>query len=122
MPVGKRARIKLKRVYDPTARSDGRRILVDRIWPRGVSKAELNLDGWIKESAPSTALRKWFDHDPGKWDEFKKRYFAELDERPEVVDLLLGACRKGVVTLVFSAKETQYNNAVALKAYLERRG
>ena len=120
MPKSVLPRIRLKRAYDPPAKADGRRVLVDRVWPRGVSKDRLRLDAWLKEAAPSPALRKWFDHDPAKWNAFKDRYFRELDQRPEAVERLLAICRDGTVTLVFGAKNTRYNNAVALKAYLER--
>ncbi len=112
--------IRLKRAYDPPARADGRRVLVDRVWPRGLTKERLRLDTWLKEVAPSAKLRQWFDHDPAKWDEFTARYFRELDGRPEVVAHLRAICREGTVTLVFGARETRYNNAVALRTYLER--
>ena len=121
MPDQKSSRIRLRRAYDAPATSEGYRVLVDRIWPRGVSRDELGLDDWLKELAPSTGLRKWFNHDPAKWAAFKDRYFMELDKQPEVVERLLVKCREGPVTLVFGAKDTQYNNAVALKEYLEQR-
>lgn len=110
----------LKRAYDPPAKTDGRRLLVDRVWPRGMTKDELRLDGWLKDLAPSNDLRKWFGHDPAKWDAFRNRYFQELDERPDALEQLLKKCREGPVTLVFGAKEIRYNNAVALKMYLTR--
>jgi len=113
--------IDLKRVYDPPATSDGRRILVDRIWPRGITKADLQIDAWLKDLAPSTELRKWFGHDPAKWDEFRKRYAGELEQRSEALEELVEKARAGRVTLVFSAKDTEHNNAVALKEHLERR-
>jgi uncharacterized protein YeaO (DUF488 family) len=113
--------IDLKRVYDPPAGSDGHRILVDRIWPRGITKAELRIDAWLKDLAPSAYLRKWFGHDPAKWDEFKQRYARELEQRPEALDELVEKARAGHVTLVFGARDTQHNNAVALKEELERR-
>ena len=113
--------IDLKRVYDPPANSDGRRILVDRIWPRGITKADLQIDAWLKDLAPSTELRKWFGHDPAKWDEFRKRYAGELEQRSEALEELVEKARAGHVTLVFSAKDTEHNNAVALKEHLERR-
>lgn len=113
--------IDLKRVYDPPANSDGRRILVDRIWPRGITKADLQIDAWLKDLAPSTELRKWFGHDPAKWDEFRKRYAGELEQRSEALEELVEKARAGRVTLVFSAKDTEHNNAVALKEHLERR-
>lgn len=111
----------LKRAYDPPAPSDGYRVLIDRIWPRGVSRDALHLESWLMQLAPSAMLRKWFDHDPARWNEFKERYFHELGEKSEGVDLLLDKCRNGKVTLVFGAKDIRYNNAVALKAYLEPR-
>ena len=113
--------IDLKRVYEPPANGDGRRILVDRIWPRGITKADLRIDAWRKDLAPSTELRKWFGHDPAKWDEFRKRYAGELEQRSEALEELVDLARVGHVTLVFSAKDTQHNNAVALKEHLERR-
>jgi uncharacterized protein YeaO (DUF488 family) len=111
--------INLKRAYEPPAKSDGRRILVDRVWPRGLSKDALRLHDWMKVLAPSTQLRKWFGHDPERWEAFKERYHRELDKNSQAVDDLMGECRKGRVTLVFGAKDTQHNQAVALKAYLE---
>ena len=112
--------IRLKRVYDKPTKADGRRVLVDRIWPRGLKKNEARIDQWLKEIAPSTALRKWFAHDPGKWREFKKRYSAELDDQREQVEQLARAAKKRTVTLLFGAKVTEHNNAVALKEYIER--
>jgi uncharacterized protein YeaO (DUF488 family) len=113
--------IDLKRAYDPPAKSDGRRILVDRVWPRGIAKDVLQIDAWLKDLAPSTELRKWFGHDPAKWDEFKKRYDRELEQRWEALEELLETARAGHITLVFSAKDTKHNNAVALREHLERR-
>ena len=113
-------RIKVKRAYDAPSKSDGHRTLVDRIWPRGVSRDELRLDDWVKEIAPSTELRKWFDHDPEKCSAFKDRYFRELDEKPGLIEALLANVRAGTLTLVFGAKDTECNNATALKEYLER--
>lgn len=121
MPARKRTVIKVKRAYEAPARSDGYRVLVDRVWPRGVTRDALRLDAWTKDVAPSAGLRKWFGHDPAKWDEFERRYFAELDGQPEAVAGLLEACRRGTVTLVFGARDVEHNNAVALKQYLERR-
>jgi uncharacterized protein YeaO (DUF488 family) len=121
MPDQEIPQIRLRRAYEPPARSDGYRVLVDRIWPRGVSRDELRVADWLKEVAPSTELRKWFDHDPAKWAAFKDRYFLELDKQPEVIERLLIKCREGTVTLVFGAKDSRYNNAVALKEYLEQR-
>ncbi len=113
--------IRLKRAYEFAARSDGYRILVDRIWPRGVPREALMLDDWIKDVAPSTGLRKWFKHEQSKWREFKRLYYRELDARPEAVASLLAKCRGQTVTLVFGAKDPTYNHAIALKDYLERR-
>jgi len=113
--------IKIKRAYEPPAKADGRRFLVDRIWPRGVKKEDLALESWTKEVAPSSKLRKWFDHDPAKWDEFKKRYAAELDDNREAWEPLLSAAREGTITLVYGARDETHNQAVALKAYLERK-
>jgi uncharacterized protein YeaO (DUF488 family) len=110
--------ISVKRAYDPAARSDGTRFLVDRIWPRGVSKEALQLDAWLKDAAPSAELRTWFDHDPDKWDEFARRYRRELDARPETWRPILAAARRGPVTLVYGARDAAHNNAVALQAYL----
>lgn len=111
--------IKLKRAYEPPEKGDGLRVLVDRLWPRGVSKQSAHIDHWLKEIAPSDALRKWFSHDPSKWNEFRKRYVRELEKCPEAVAQLKQHVGKGVTTLVYSAKDEQHNNAVALKEYLE---
>jgi len=111
--------IRLKRVYDPPEPGDGKRFLVDRIWPRGLKKESLQLDGWVPEVAPSRQLRKWFGHDPAKWSEFVRRYHAELSKRPEAWHPLLEAAKVGTVTLLFAARDEEHNNAVALKAFLE---
>lgn len=111
--------IKVKRVYDEPAESDGKRYLVDRLWPRGKSKASLDMEAWLKEAAPSNDLRHWYEHDPAKWEEFQRRYRAELDSRPESWQPLLAAAEKGDITLLYASKETKINNAVALKTYLE---
>ncbi len=113
--------IQTKRIYDAPAAGDGARFLVDRLWPRGLKKNTARLDGWLKEVAPSDALRRWFGHDPAKWTEFRRRYFAELDRHAEELQPLLEAAQRGLVTLLFSAHDTQHNNAVALKEYLEAR-
>ena len=113
--------IDLKRAYDPPARSDGYRVLVDRIWPRGVTKEDLKVDAWLKEVAPSTVLRKWFGHDPKKWDEFRRRYARELEPHATALEQLVEHARAGHVTLVFAAKDTEHNNAVALREHLEGR-
>ncbi|HET7631372.1 MAG TPA: DUF488 domain-containing protein [Gemmatimonadaceae bacterium] len=114
-------KILLKRAYSPAAKADGFRILADRLWPRGVSKDAAHLDLWLKEIAPTTELRKWFNHEPAKWPEFRKRYFRELDGNAEAVQTLRGHAKKGTVTLVYSAHDTEHNQAVALKEYLESR-
>jgi uncharacterized protein YeaO (DUF488 family) len=111
--------IKVKRVYEPFNVLDGARFLVERLWPRGIKKDRLHMDGWLKDLAPSAALRRWFGHDPAKWDEFRRRYVAELDHQPAVWQPILEATHRGDVTLLYSARDTQHNNAVALKAYLE---
>ena len=113
--------LKVKRVYEAPEPSDGARFLVERLWPRGMKKESLHMDGWLKEVAPSGALRRWFGHDPVKWKEFKSRYFAELSNKPEALRLLLDAARKGDVTLLYSAHDVVHNNALALKEYLEER-
>jgi uncharacterized protein YeaO (DUF488 family) len=113
--------IDVKRAYDPPANGDGHRVLVDRVWPRGIAKDDLQIDDWQKELAPSTDLRKWFGHDPKKWDQFKERYARELEQRSEALDELGEKATAGRVTLVFGAKDTEHNNAVALKEHLERR-
>lgn len=110
--------IRLKRVYDAPHRDDGCRILVERLWPRGVSKERARIDLWVKDAAPSTELRRWFDHDPARWSEFKRRYWAELRERDEVLDPIRERISAGPVTFVFGSRETRFNAAVALEAYL----
>ena len=112
--------VKIKRVYEPAARGDGTRILIDRLWPRGLSKESAHVDLWLKESAPGTALRKWFGHDPDRWPEFKRRYRAELARNGEQVELLKQAVRKGPATLVYGAKDEAHNDAVVLQALLRR--
>jgi uncharacterized protein YeaO (DUF488 family) len=112
--------IRLKRAYDAPAPDDGYRVLVDRIWPRGVSKEKARLDEWLKELAPSSGLRKWFNHEPDKWEEFIDRYFKELDGHPELLAALARQANQGCVTLIFSARDLDHNNAAALKRYLER--
>lgn len=111
--------ISLKRAYEPPAASDGTRILVDRLWPRGVSKAKAGIDLWLKDVAPSTELRKWFDHDPDKWPEFQRKYRAEL-KGSEALAELRKLSRQGHVTLVYSARDELHNDAVALKKILGR--
>lgn len=113
--------IKIKRAYEEAAPEDGRRFLVDRLWPRGVKKEALPLDGWLKEVAPSDELRHWFGHEPERWAEFQQRYTAELDAQPESWQPLLEAARQGDVTLLYAARDEVHNNAVALRSYLEKR-
>ena len=111
--------IKLKRAYEVPEPGDGFRVLVDRLWPRGVSKRSVRIDLWLKEIAPSAALRTWFNHDASKWTTFRGRYFRELDNNPEAVERLREHLHHGVVTLVYGAKDQEHNDAVALKEYLE---
>ena len=113
--------ILLKRIYDPAGPEGGHQYLVDRLWPRGVKKDSLQIEAWLKEVAPSTELRLWYQHDPGKWPEFKRRYFAELELRPEFWRPLLNAARKGTITLLYGSRETKINNAAALKEFLEKK-
>lgn len=110
--------LKLKRVYEPFDKNDGTRILVDRLWPRGMTKAKAGVDIWLKELAPSAELRKWFGHDPDKWTEFKKRYRAELEENDEQLARLREEIKKGAVTLLYGAKDEEHNDAVALAEFL----
>ena len=115
------AMIKLRRAYEAKACGDGFRILVDRLWPRGLTKDKAGIDEWPKEVSPSTALRQWFSHDPARWREFKKRYFQELEAREEAVSRLAEKARQGTVTFVYGAKDSLHNNAAALKEYIEKR-
>jgi len=112
-------KIAVKRVYEPPSPEDGRRILVDRLWPRGIAKAEAEIDHWAKEIAPSSELRKWYKHDRSKWEEFKQRYFAELDSAPDAVQSFRHSVLSGKVTFLYSSKERELNNAVALREYME---
>ncbi len=113
--------IQTKRVYERPARGDGTRFLVERLWPRGIKKEELPMRAWLKEIAPSQELRKWYAYDPSKWREFKRKYFAELNRQPEAWKLVLEAARRGNVTLLYSARDTEHNSAIALKEYLDKR-
>jgi len=113
--------IRIKRVRDPAELGDGMRLLVERLWPRGVAKAKLKLDGWLKDAAPSTELRKWFDHDPARWKEFQKRYSGELKKHPETWKPIIDAAKRGTVTLLFSSRDAEHNNVVALKRYLDEK-
>lgn len=111
--------LKIKRVYEKPAKEDGERILVDRLWPRGLTKEKAGIDTWLKEISPTTELRKWFGHDPAKWKEFQKRYFNELNENKEAVDILKDHIKNGAVTLVYGAKDEEHNEALVLKEWLE---
>lgn len=115
----KRNVIKVKRVYQPASPQDGQRFLVDRLWPRGMKRNDLSLDGWLKDVGPSNALRRWFAHDPTRWTEFQRRYRVELDRRPAGWRPLLAAAHRAKITLIYSARDPKHNNAVALKSYLE---
>lgn len=115
--MSKSIAIECHRVYDPLP-SRGYRVLVDRIWPRGVSKKELKLDEWCRDLAPSSELRKWFDHDPDKWREFQRRYRAELKSQRENIDALLERCEQKPLLLLYGARDTEHNNAVALKSLI----
>ena len=110
--------INTKRVYEAVSSTDGTRLLVERLWPRGVKKTSLKINGWPKDVAPSTELRQWFGHDPAKWDEFRRRYFAELRARPDVWRPIIEAAHHGTVTLIYSSHDTKHNNAVALEEFL----
>lgn len=110
--------IRIKRVYDPPDRQDDARFLVERLWPRGVKKTDLQMDAWLKEAAPSSELRQWFGHDPAKWAQFRRRYFTELAHRPEACKPIREAARHGNVTLLYSARDEKHNNALALKTFL----
>ena len=110
--------IQIKRVYDPYAKGDGARFLVERLWPRGVKKDALQMDGWYKDLAPSNGLRRWFSHDPAKWKEFQRRYLAELADNPAACQLLLDAAGKRNITLLYSARDTEHNSALTLKSHL----
>lgn len=113
-----RASIQTKRVYEPASPADGVRFLVERLWPRGLKKESLCIEGWVRDVAPSTELRRWFGHDPAKWDEFRRRYHAELDAHPDAWRVLLDAARHGQATLLYSAHDITHNNAIALQEYL----
>ena len=113
--------IRIKRVYEPSAKEDGARFLVERLWPRGMKKDALHMDAWYKNLAPSGDLRRWFNHDPAKWKEFQRRYRAELADNSAAYQPLLDAAKQGHITLLYSAHDTEHNNAIALKSYLEER-
>jgi len=112
--------IKLKRVYEPAEPADGYRVLVERLWPRGISKQRAALDAWLKDAAPSPELRAWFGHDPEKWDEFCERYRSELGENPEAVDTLKRIIADRDVAFIYAASDNEHNSAVVLRDYLER--
>ncbi|KAF1694164.1 DUF488 domain-containing protein [Pseudoxanthomonas koreensis] len=120
MGTSTRHPIHLKRAYEEPAPGDGQRLLVDGLWPRGVSKENLAAEAWLKALAPSTALRKWFDHDPARWDTFRARYFEELEAKPEALAQLRAYRARGPVTLLYAARDEEHNNAVALRDYLLR--
>ena len=115
-------RIQTKRIYEEPARSDGRRILIDRLWPRGMSKDAAQIHSWAKSVAPSHELRRWYQHKPSKWEEFRRRYFVELDANPEGLAELRAQLGPGTATLLFGSKEERLNNATALREYLESSG
>ncbi|MFZ2196182.1 MAG: DUF488 domain-containing protein [Thermodesulfovibrionales bacterium] len=112
--------VKLKRIYDQPEKGDGKRVLVDRLWPRGVKKEDAGFDLWLKDIAPSDDLRKWFSHDPSKWQEFRERYRHELKGRPDMIEELKKAARQGTITLLYAAKDADRNNAVVLKEMIEK--
>ena len=114
--------IRLKRVYEPPSPDDGRRVLIDRLWPRGVSKAGAAIDCWLKEVSPSTELRRWFNHDPLRWNEFRERYHAELASHPDRLGELRALARDGPLTLVYGARDELHNDAVALREMLMQAG
>jgi uncharacterized protein YeaO (DUF488 family) len=110
--------IAVKRIYEPAAKSDGFRVLVDRLWPRGISKTKAKIDLWLPDVGPSTALRRWFNHDPARWTEFRRRYHSELKKKTELLVELKTQAKKGTVTLLYSAKDERHNQAVALRSFL----
>lgn len=113
--------IKTKRVYENAEDNDGFRVLVDRLWPRGLSKEHAKIDEWLKDAAPSGELRRWFSHDPNKWPEFRRRYRDELDKKGEVLNVLVEKARKNNVTLLYATKDRERNNAIVLKEFLEEK-
>jgi len=112
--------VRIKRIYEPAVKGDGYRILVDRLWPRGVSKAEARIDLWMRDIAPSTALRRWFNHDPAKWEEFCERYRAELREQQPLLDAVRRQAKEGPVTLLYSARDERFNQAAVLQLVLKQ--
>jgi uncharacterized protein YeaO (DUF488 family) len=113
--------IQIKRAYDPATKEDGVRYLVERLWPRGIKKIDLVMDAWLKDVSPSPELRKWFSHDPATWAEFQQRYRAELDANPDAWQPILTAARRGKVTLIYSAHDTEHNSALLLKTFLDKK-
>jgi uncharacterized protein YeaO (DUF488 family) len=113
--------IKIKRAYDEVSPDDGQRILVDRLWPRGIKKDKAKIDEWLKEIAPSNELRKWFAHDPSKWQGFRERYLEELKNQSDLIEILIKRTKSGNITLIFSAKDTEHNNAVVLSELINKR-
>jgi len=118
---GIQVRVNIKRAYEAPSRDDGTRVLIDRLWPRGVSKDEARIDHWLKDLAPSTELRKWFGHDTARWEEFSKRYTDEIDEHAAELDQLLKLAQEGPITLVYAAHDELRNNAVVLRNILQKR-
>jgi len=114
--------MRIKRVYDAPDGGDGIRVLVDRLWPRGLRKEKVKVDLWLKEVAPSDALRKWYAHDPKKWLKFKEKYFNELIPNEKLIHLIIKKAKEGDITLLYGSRETKFNNAVALKEYVEKKG
>ncbi len=112
--------VKIKRIYDPPAMDDGLRVLVDRLWPRGIKKSEARVDLWLRDIAPSSELRKWFGHREDRWEEFRKRYFNELEEKKDLLGIIVEKSVSGDITLLYSAKNTVFNNAIVLKEYIEK--
>ncbi len=111
--------LKIKRIYDPPLPGDGKRILIDRLWARGIKKEDARVDEWIKDISPSNELRKWFGHDPAKWGEFKRRYLGELKDKKAILDRIKKEAKRKTVTLLYSARDEEHNNAVAMKEFLE---
>ena len=112
--------IKLKRAYEKSARDDGERILVERLWPRGLTKLQAKVDLWLKDVAPSTELRKWFGHDPDRWDEFRRRYLKELKSKGDLIKLLKRKAKAGTITLIYAARDEEHNGALVLKQFLQK--
>lgn len=112
--------VKIKRVYDPASPGDGKRILVDRLWPRGIKKEDASVDEWLKDIAPSAELRKWFGHDPAKWHDFRRRYRDELSQKEEIVEGLRQEAQTRTVTLLYAARDEEHNNAVVIREMVAR--